>query len=232
MRAADDRSEAVPASGLQRYFRDARSWDQDRIRTALRSTRIAWSIAAIASLLAAASIFAVAALTPLKTVVPYVIRVNQTTGAVDVQTALTQRPMRYDEAVTKYFLAQYVRTRESWIPAAAEENFRFVTILSQPTEQQRWARFYSSNNGASPQNVWGKNAVVQARVRNIAFINDRVANVRFTRTVQTETDTQNSDWIATITFAYANAPMAEGDRYRNPLGFQVENYRADPEVIR
>jgi type IV secretion system protein VirB8 len=26
--------------------------------------------------------------------------------------------------------------------------------------------------------------------------------------------------------------MAEGDRYRNPLGFQVENYRADPEVVR
>src|SRR3546814_9932383 len=100
-----------------------------------------------------------------------VIRGNQTTGAVDVQTALTQRPMRYDEAVTKYFLAQYVRTRESWIPAAAEENFRFVTILSQPAEQQRWARFFSNNNAASPQNAWGKNAVVQARVRNIAFIN-------------------------------------------------------------
>lgn len=32
--------------------------------------------------------------------------------------------------------------------------------------------------------------------------------------------------------SYTNAPMAEGDRYRNPLGFQVENYRADPEVVR
>ena len=232
MQAADERAEAVPASGLTRYFHDARSWDQDRIRSALRSARIAWVAAGIATVLAGASIFAVAALTPLKTVVPYVIRVNETTGAVDVQTALTQRPMRYDEAVTKYFLAQYVRTRESWIPAAAEENFRSVTILSQPSEQQRWARFYSSNNAASPQNAWGKNAVVQARVRNIAFINDRVANVRFTRIVQTETDTQSSDWIATVTFAYANAPMAEGDRYRNPLGFQVENYRADPEVVR
>ncbi|WP_065846026.1 VirB8/TrbF family protein [Sphingobium sp. Ndbn-10] len=232
MRVADNGAEAVPTSGLKRYFQEARSWDQDRVRSALRSTRIAWTVATVTSVLAAASLFAVAALAPLKTVVPYVIRVNQTTGAVDVQTALTQRPMRYDEAVTKYFLAQYVRTRESWIPAAAEENFRFVTILSQPAEQQRWARFFSNNNAASPQNAWGKNAVVQARVRNIAFINDRVANVRFTRIVQTETDTQSSDWIATVTFAYANAPMAEGDRYRNPLGFQVENYRADPEVVR
>src|SRR3546814_8277557 len=156
MRVADNGAEAVPASVLKRYFQEARSWDQDRVRSALRSTRIAWTVAVVTSVLAAASIFAVAALAPLKTVVPYVIRVNQTTGAVDVQTALTQRPMRYDEAVTKYFLAQYVRTRESWIPAAAEEHFRFETILSQSAEQQRWARFLSNNNAASPKNAWGK----------------------------------------------------------------------------
>src|SRR3546814_16430377 len=117
--------------------------------------------------------------------------------------------MRYDEAVTKYFLAQYVRTRESWIPAAAEENFRFVTILSQPAEQQRWARFFSNNNAASPQNAWGKNAVLQARVRNTAFINDRVANVRFKRIVQTAADTQSSAWIDTFTFASSHATHAE-----------------------
>src|SRR3546814_19767841 len=73
-------------------------------------------------------------LAPRKTVMPYIIRVNQTTGAVDVQTTLTQKPMRYDEAVTKFFLAQYVRARESWLPAAAEENFRAVTILSEPDQ--------------------------------------------------------------------------------------------------
>lgn len=225
-------SEGVPVKGMKAYFDDSRSWDQDRIRGALRSARIAWGVAGAASVLAIASVFAVAALTPLKTVAPYVIRVNQTTGAVDVQTALTQKPMQYDEAVTKFFLAQYVRARESWLPAAAEENFRSVTILSQPGEQQRWGRYYSSNNPDSPQVAWGKKVVVQARVRNIAFINDRVANIRFTRLVQTETDTQASDWIATVTFAYTNAPMAEGDRYRNPLGFQVANYRSDPEVVR
>ena len=33
-------------------------------------------------------------------------------------------------------------------------------------------------------------------------------------------------------FAYTQAPMAEGDRLKNPLGFQVSSYRADPEVVR
>ncbi|SEJ81056.1 type IV secretion system protein VirB8 [Sphingobium sp. AP50] len=225
-------TEGVPSADAERYFNQARSWDQDRQRKSLRSERIAWIIAGLAVLVSLVEGFALAGLAPLKSVVPYVIRVNATTGAVDVQTALTDKPMRYDEAVTKFFLAQYVRARESWLPAAAEENFRSVTILSDPGEQQRWGKFFSSNNSASPQVVWGKTATVQARVRNIAFINDRVANIRFTRTVQTDTDTQSSDWIATVTFKYTNAPMAEGDRYRNPLGFQVENYRADPEVVR
>jgi type IV secretion system protein VirB8 len=225
-------SEGVPASDAELYFGHARSWDQDRQRKSLRSERIAWGVAGLALLACTAEALALAGLAPLKTVMPYIIRVNQTTGAVNVQTALTQQPMRYDEAVTKFFLAQYVRARESWLPAAAEENFRAVAILSEPGEQQRWGRFFNDDNPSSPQVTWGKGATVQARVRNISFINDRVANVRFTRTVQTDTNIQNSDWIATITFRYTNAPMAEGDRYRNPLGFQVENYRADPEVVR
>jgi type IV secretion system protein VirB8 len=41
-----------------------------------------------------------------------------------------------------------------------------------------------------------------------------------------------TDWIATIAFAYTKAPMAEADRLRNPLGFQVISYRSDPEVVR
>ena len=69
-------------------------------------------------------------------------------------------------------------------------------------------------------------------IRAIGFINDGVANVRFHRTVRQAQQTVESDWIATIAFTYTRAPMSEPDRLRNPLGFQVTSYRADPEVIR
>ena len=69
-------------------------------------------------------------------------------------------------------------------------------------------------------------------IRAIGFINDGVANVRFRRTVRQVQQVTESDWIATIAFAYTRAPMSEADRLRNPLGFQVTSYRADPEVIR
>jgi type IV secretion system protein VirB8 len=37
-------------------------------------------------------------------------------------------------------------------------------------------------------------------------------------------------WVATLTYAYVNAPTAANDRLVNPLGFLVSEYRADPEV--
>ena len=221
----------VPADDLKGYFEEARRWDQDRVQAANRSKKLAWTVAAIASGLAVASIAAVAALAPLKTVEPFVVRVNQTTGAVDVMTGLKgSRDVTYDEAVSKFFLGQYVRAREGFLPPAAEENFKFVSIMSTPEEQQRWADFYRSTNAGSPQATLGPDGVATVAIRNIAFINDKVANVRFTRTVRKAQEVQSSDWIATLTFSYTQAPMLESDRLRNPLGFQVQNYRADPEI--
>ena len=63
-------------------------------------------------------------------------------------------------------------------------------------------------------------------------VSDGVANVRFHRIVRQGPQVTESDWIATVAYAYTKAPMGEADRLRNPLGFQVTSYRADPEVVR
>lgn len=224
----------VPPGDLNRYFDEARRWDQDRLAGALRSRRLAWSIAAISAGLAATAVIAVAALTPLKTVEPFVIRVDEATGAVDLARGLSEAsgPVRYEEAVSKYFLARYVRAREGYLDAAAEENFRLVTILSAGAEQRRWADLYRGTNPDSPQNLYGPEAEAIISIRAVGFINAEVANVRFRRTVRRGLQIEESDWIATIGFAYSRAPLTEADRLRNPLGFQVLSYRSDPEVIR
>jgi type IV secretion system protein VirB8 len=221
----------VPANDLKAYFDDARRWDQDRLKTAERSKRVAWTVAVLASGVAIAASAAVAALAPLKSVEPYVVRVNQTTGSVEVMTGLTgERGVTYNEAVSKSFLAQYVRAREGYLPPAAQENFQFVTILSTPDEQQRWADLYRATNPLSPQVLVGPEGSATVTIRNITFINDKVANVRFSKTVRLGQEVKVTDWIATLTFAYTKAPMLESDRIRNPLGFQVDSYRADPEI--
>ncbi|MBJ7317163.1 MAG: virB8 family protein [Brevundimonas sp.] len=224
----------VPSRDLKLYFAEARRWDQDRLADALRSRRLAWTAAGAAGGLALAATLAVALLAPLKTSEPFVIRVDEATGAVDVVRGLSTEtgPVRYDEAVSKYFLGQYVRSRESYLDPAAEDAFRLVALMSAPAEQRRWAELYRGSNPESPQNLYGRDGEAVVSIRAIGFINDRVANVRFRRTVRHAQQTIQSDWIATIAFTYTRAPMSEADRLRNPLGFQVVSYRADPEVIR
>lgn len=223
----------VPSGDLKAYFKEARSWQHDERAAERRSRRLAWTVAACACVVATVAVGAVAALTPLKTVEPFVVRVDQATGAVDVMTGLKGTDhLTYDEAVSKYFLALYVRTREGWLPQSAEQNFRQVAIMSAPPEQQRWADDFRPNNAQSPQVLWGDNGVSLIDVRAISFVSPKVANVRFHRTLRLAQQTTESDWIATIAFTYTKAPMAEGDRLRNPLGFQVISYRSDPEVVR
>ncbi len=223
----------VLGDDLKGYFDEAKRWDQDRLAAAERSKRLAWSVAAFAGVLALAAVGAVAALTPLKTVEPFVVRVDRSTGAVDVMTGLKGADhLTYDEAVSKYFLGLYVRAREGWLPQAAEASFRQVAIMSAPAEQERWADAFRPANPESPQVVWGDNAVSLIDVRAISFVSPKVANVRFHRTLRQAQQTTESDWIATVAFTYTKAPMAEVDRLRNPLGFQVVTYRSDPEVVR
>jgi type IV secretion system protein VirB8 len=223
----------VPSSELKHYFEEARRWDEDRLRSAVRSKRLAWIFAAGAAALAAIATGAVAVLTPLKTVVPYVVRVDRATGAVEVMSGLSSgRNLTYEEAVTKSFLATYVRARETWLPPAAEANFRQVSIMSTPAEQQRWADAFRPTNPTSPQVAYGPAGEAQIEIRAISFVAARVADVRFHRQVRRGGETTDSDWIATLAFAYTRAPMLEADRLRNPLGFQVSSYRADPEVSR
>jgi type IV secretion system protein VirB8 len=223
----------VLGDDLKGYFEEAKRWDQDRLAAAERSKRLAWSVAAFAGVLALAAIGAVAALTPLKTVEPFVVRVDRSTGAVDVMTGLKGADhLTYDEAVSKYFLGLYVRAREGWLPQAAEANFRQVAIMSAAAEQERWADAFRPANPESPQVIWGDNGVSLIDVRAISFVGPKVANVRFHRTLRQAQQTTESDWIATVAFTYTKAPMAEADRLRNPLGFQVATYRSDPEVVR
>jgi type IV secretion system protein VirB8 len=221
----------VRPDDLQTYFENARRWEQDLLLSAQRSKRIAWFVAAGACALAVASVGAVAALAPLKSVEPFVIRVDNATGIVETIAALKQTPARYDEAVTKYFLARYVRAREGYSSSEAEANFRTISLLSAPAEQARFAACYRGSNPESPQIVHGRFGVATVRVKAISLLSDNVASVRYLAENRKGEETRVTHWIATLTFSYVNAPMSSTDRLINPLGFLVAEYRADPEAL-
>lgn len=219
---------------LRAYLAEARTFDQDRLLAARRSTRLAWTIAGVASVMACAGVVAVAALAPLKSVEPFVIRVDQATGVPEVMTALTDGQEEYDEAVAKYFLALYVRTREGYSYAARGTIFDHVQIMSGPEEQGEFSAHYNASNPDSPQYLFGKKTKAEVQIRSVSFLDDGLAQVRFYRITKHEDEDleRRSQWVATLTYTFdGQAEISAQDRMINPLGFVVTDYRADPEVI-
>jgi type IV secretion system protein VirB8 len=216
---------------LQAYFAEAASWDHDRLRAANRSKRLAWTVAAMAGGLAITGVAAVAMLVPLKTVAPYVITVDKATGASEITSQLSgANRVSFDEAVSKYFLADYVRNREGWIPQARKEFFEGVLAMSARDEQARWIAFYKKDNPKSPQAVFTELDTVFIAIKSVTFVSKNVAQVRFTKTLQRGSIVTDTPAIATLTYDTTDTPTTEQQRFKNPLGLEVQTYRADLEV--
>lgn len=214
------------------YLNEAKGWEADKLRELLKSRVTAWRIAVGAFIMGALAISALVLLTPLKEVVPFVVRVDNATGIVDVVSAMTDGKTNYNEAVNKYFIQWYVRYRESYTKDLVEDYYYNVGIMSAPAEQQRYFQDFNPKNAASPLNVYGDYAKVRIQIKGVSFINPNVALVRYSRQVIRGSDSPRiTNWAATVTFEYAKAPMDEKDRAINPLGLQVTDYRNDPEAL-
>jgi len=219
---------------LRQYFDEARSFDQDKLLAAQRSRRVAWVVAGISGLIACAGVFAVAALAPLKSVEPFVIRVDQATGVPEVMTALTDGQEAYEEAVAKYFLALYVRTREGYSYAARNVIFDHVMLMSGAEEQAEFAAHYNASNPESPQYLYGRKTKAEVEIRSVSFLDDGLAQVRYYLVTKHEDEDleRRSQWVATLNYEFDGAAeISSQDRLVNPLGFLVPDYRTDPEVV-
>ena len=209
-----------------------RDWETDQVVEAKRSERRAWWFAALGGITAMAACVAVALLTPLKSVEPFVVRVDQTTGATDIITLLDQKSVRFSEVIDKYWLAQYVNFREEYSNASAYPFYQAVSLMSSRPVAEAYFAQISPQNPRAPVNVYGKDGQVEVLIRSIAFLGNDVAQVRFSRAEKaTLGEPSVTYWIATITYRYLTSPMLEKDRLINPLGFQCTDYRLDPEAL-
>lgn len=213
-------------------FATALTWETDRVVELRRSARCAWYVAATACFVAVLGVGAVAGLTPLKHVEPFVIRVDKSTGIVDVVSGIKRGPSTYAEAVTRYFAARYIRAREGYTRALASTYYKRVGLMSAERVAKQYFAAFNPNNPRSPLRVYGATGRVQAEIVSISFLAKDVLSIRFKKSVKYDNrPPAMTHWIATMKFRYSKAPMHESDRLINPLGFQVLEYRVAPEVV-
>lgn len=223
----------VEKQDFEQYLREAQSWETNRLAHAEKSKKLAWAIAAVASGIALLSAIAIAGLTPLKRTELRIVRVNDTTGTVDILSEIPNARTTYDEAINRYFAGQYIRFREGYSRKLADEYYSSVGILSAGAEQRRYGEWFSPKNPQSPLNLYGDNARVKVHIKGYSFLKKDVVLVRYWKEVERGASEKPvvTHWAATVVFKYSGAPMAEKDRELNPLGFQVTEYRNDPDTV-
>lgn len=218
---------------LDAYYAEAASWNRDRVGAMRSSQRVAWWIAGVAAAIALCEAIALVLLTPLKTVEPYTLMVDRTTGYVQALKPLDQAKIAPDAALTQSFLVQYVIAREGFDFATVNANYRKVALFSADAARRSYLQQMQVSNPESPLLIYPRGSVVDVRVKSVSPLGSNAALVRF-ETVRSDAGAQPqppSGWVAVVRYRYSDAPMSLEDRFVNPLRFQVTSYRRDAEVL-
>jgi type IV secretion system protein VirB8 len=218
---------------LDAYYAEAASWNHDRVQLMRSSYRIAWVIAGAATLIAILEVIALVFLLPLKTVVPYTLMVDRTTGFVQALKPLDEAKIGPDTALTQSFLVQYVIARESFDASTLNVDYRKVALFSAGAARSSYLQTMQASNPDSPLVRYPRTTTLGVRVKSVSPIGNNAALVRFdtARTDGNGHAQASSAWVALLKYRYSTAPMSVDDRFVNPLGFQVTSYRKDPEAL-
>ncbi|HMC91685.1 MAG TPA: type IV secretion system protein, partial [Allosphingosinicella sp.] len=187
------------------YYKEAATWNRDRQEALAKSQRTAWWVAGGAAAIAILEAVALLVLTPLKTVVPYTLLVDRTTGYVQALKPLDADKVSPDAALTQSFLVQYVIARESYDRDIAQANYRKVALWSAENARADYLNLMQVSNPQSPVVLYPATSFVETRVKSVSPVGTNVALVRF--------DTVRHDaggavqpprsWVSVIRYRYS-----------------------------
>ncbi len=222
---------------LAAYYREAASWDSDRVASWRASARRAWLVATAAGSCTVIACVALLMLVPLRQVEPYLIRVDNSTGVVDVVPAYSATST-LPETVTRYLLTHYVLVCERFNYSTAESDYEECGAFHTPKRNQSWYALWNASNPASPLNIHKDGSAVSVQIESVSFLTratgvSDLAQVRYLKVEHQPGGAiqRLTRWIATIQYAYSPVSPNPAIRRWNPLGFKVMEFVSEPEVL-
>lgn len=221
---------------LAPYFQEAAAWDVDRAAQTIQRARIAWVVAIAGWFCAIAVALALAELTPLKTVEPFVIRVDNSTGIVDI-VPMYAGHAEIGETVARYLLTHYVTVCEGFAYATAERDYQECGAYHDARRNQEWYAQWNPINPNSPLNLYKDGTTLRVQVTAVTFFKRQngltdLAQVRYIKRKRAPGGAEVlSHWIATIEYVYVAPSRDPRMRQWNPLGFRVTDFHREPESV-
>ncbi len=221
----------------------SKHWYQDKYQHVLAQRNIMALIALVALFTAAVSVFAVMRLAPLKSVDPYLIQIEEKTGVTQFIKPLSREAYTANDAVDKYFTAQYIRLREGYNYNILSYNYNVVKLLSSANV---WLPFWRTQNpkleGSNAMRL-GQYGRREIKIRSMVYLKNPTqpgqktvastektlqANVTITESTPNAMPAEKR-YIITITFDYGDRDLNTDDQLLNPLGYYVTNYQVEQE---
>lgn len=212
---------------------------------AKRSEKRAWMIAWVAIFMVLIMLGGFIYILPLKKEVPYLIMADAFTGQATVATLRgdfsSPNSITQSEALNRSNVAQYIIGRESFDSAMmALRDWTLINSMSSSNVRAGYAAIHAADNLESPYKIYGKDRSIRVKILSIQLDQRgqgenarKSATVRFQRVIYNKkngaTEPLDSK-IARLEFTYKpNLEMDEKQRYVNPLGFQVTEYKVDTD---
>lgn len=220
-------------SKKQSEQKETRNWYRDRYQSVLLQRRILMAICLISLFSTLASVLVIAQITPMKSVEPFVIQVDPKSGITQTVDPLTVSEITGLEAVNNYFIVQYIRARESYNVNLINTNYATVRVMSE--SDSVYPQFKRDVSPSNPQSItarMGSNGSRYVKFKSISYLKPRQAQARLLIEETTPNGgTVQYNKIATIYFDYTKLQLTAEERYINPLGFIVKDYRVDEDSL-
>jgi type IV secretory pathway component VirB8 len=213
-------------------YEEAMSWDASRVLAQEKSEQRAWKLAWLSVLVTVLSWLALVLLIPLKQTQPYLIRVDSATGIPDIVTTLKEEDIGKEEATQKYFLADYVKSRETYDWNTLQVDYDKTRLYSTSAIAKEYAALFEGENALDKK--YGAKVRATVKIQSVVPTSPTTGTVRFskiTKFVEGNSPGEETRWVATVAFSFNNPmKLKESERLTNPFGFQVVSYRVDPEM--
>lgn len=209
------------------------TWEASRVAALELSEKRAWRVAMCGAAVAVLAFAAIVLMMPLKESVPYVVRVDKATGQTELLTQFNSKDLSFDEVMDKYWLATYIRARESYDWYSIQADYNTVNLLSGEDVARQYNAQFEGSNALHTRR--GNRTKVLVEITSIVPMENRTATVRYL-TRQLNPDGSGvpaiTNYIATIAYDYKpESRFSSTERLINPFGFVVNSYRTDREAI-
>lgn len=229
----DDEDTTLESNEIQSTYRKAMDFESSLKYLIEISNKRAYIFAFFCGFIAILAIFAVMLLTPLKTTEPYLVRVNDITGAVDIVTILDVEQITKNEALDKHFVSNYVKAREGYYFDMLNRDYELVNVLSSDSVASDYKDLYKGDNARDK--LFSNKIQIGVDILSIVLTESngaKTATIRANLKIKNITlkSIVNQYRVITLSYEYQNLKINENLRHLNPLGFKVLTYRVDEDI--